>query len=346
MLLPLVPARADRPARRPQRGSHLKGKTGQTFWSWLMDPHSAEIRLILRKEAELEKKRLRTESPYDYTGTFSAQRAETRRHLLAEAEGMLRYALRLEPHQLEVERALAVVLDENQRPGAQAALERYLGDLVPGQAASSDVADVRNRLAQWYARQRRWEDAARQLRLALGVRVPDRKTRIEATLLLSSIYMNTGRLPEAIDLLRSANPAPSYTWGADYLTPFALAVAYDRDEQITRAHDVLERLASNQEALSHALMDQSSPPDRNPLIPTIETHYFRGLQYEALGFLPEARVEWVAYARTPGAPYRARALQHVADIDRMLKQAEAQGTPSKKPPPPPRHHPPVPRRRK
>jgi tetratricopeptide (TPR) repeat protein len=307
-------------AETAQRG-HLPGKGRQDFWLWLLDPHEAEIKLILRKVTE---NRTRASSmellPYDYGAQFSPARAELRAELLADAEAMLRYALELSPDDIDLKRELAIVTDENDRPSAQAALERYVRDEVQERVSP----DARVRLGRWYARQRRFADAIYQLRLALGGR-PEHRTRTQGVLLLSSILMHTGRLGEAIDLLRGhATSAAIGYYGWEPLTLFALAVAYDRDEQISQAHDVLSRIVSaGQDQLMNVLHDGNIPPNRNPLVPPIERHYFAALQYEALGYLPEARAEWQAYVRADDAPYRGRAQQHIDQIDRLLRAQTA-----------------------
>ena len=317
---PERPGRARRPEPRPVR-QPLPGKAGQAFWSWLLDPHEAEIKLILRKVTENRTRAASMELlPYDYGAQFSPARAEIRAELLADAEGMLRYGLELSPDNIDLKRELAIVADENERPGAQAALERYLADEVPERISP----DARVRLGRWYARQRRFGDALVQLRQALGGR-PEHRTRTQAVLLLSSILMHTGRLAEAIDLLRGhvASAAFGY-YGWEPLTLFALAVAYDRDEQISLAHEILTRIVSaGQDQLMNVLHDGNIPPNRNPLVPPIERHYFAALQYEALGFLPEARAEWQAYAVAEDAPYRDRAEQHVAHVDRLMRERRA-----------------------
>jgi hypothetical protein len=305
-------------AAEPRRS--LSGKTGQDFWGWLLDPHEAEVKVILRKVAENRNRAGSGEAqPYDYGAQFSPARAELRAALLADAESMLRYALRLAPDNIELKRELAVVTDENDRPVAQAALERYVADEVPERVSP----DARVRLGRWYARQRRFADAVGQLRAALGGR-PEYRARTQAVLLLSSVLMHTRQLPEAIDLLRghvASSGLGAYSW--EPMTLFALAVAYDRDEQISLAHEMLARIISQgngNDQLMNVLHDGNIPPNRNPLIPPVERHYFAALQYEALGYLPEARAEWQAYAAADDATYRARAEQHIAGVDRLLRE--------------------------
>lgn len=309
MRVPAVAA-ADRPAPR----SHLSGKERQDFWGWLIDPHRTEVDGILKIARDNWQQAAADSMDHD-AGSRSPARAERRRRLLADAEGMLRYALRLAPGRADVLRELALVQDENEVPAAQQSLERYLAAEIPERIS----AEPRVRLGRWYARQRRFGDATVQLRLALGSPGTDPGLRSQALHLLATVLMHSDRLAEAIDLLRSAtqtSPSPP--------TLFALAVAYDRDEQITRALETLESMrAMSTPAFADVLVQSEN---RRPVVfvPPWERHYYAALQYELLGFLPEARSEWQAYIRCDEAPYRERARQHLALVDRLaIEQAAA-----------------------
>ena len=99
---------------------------------------------------------------------------------------------------------------------------------------------------------------ARALREA-GAKVADVGCGLGAsTILMATVLMHSGRLAEAIDLLGSAVasiPMPPYGF-VDHATQFALAVAYDRDEQITLAHETLATMrAGNPEAFSAVLTE-------------------------------------------------------------------------------------------
>ena len=299
-------------------GGGLPGKEKRDFWDWLLAPHRAEVDLVKQKVAAnlaLAANQYASTVAFDVeTGKYLPERAALREQLLGETEAMLRYALRLAPGDMDVRLQLATVLDEEARPAAQAALERYLRDEDPERVSP----DARVRLARWYARQGRDGDAIVQLRLALGPNgIGEGPTQTVALVLLGELYMNDGRLAEAIDLLSSYTRGPQ----ASLLPAFTLAVAYDRDEQVTRAHDTIERMLANaprQDALYLVLHDEAGV--RIPMVPAHDLHYFAALQLELLGSLPEARTEWLAYARAPGAPYAARARQHLADVERMMRE--------------------------
>ncbi|HEU5058488.1 MAG TPA: hypothetical protein VFU21_18275 [Kofleriaceae bacterium] len=295
-------------------GSHLSGKQGQDFWGWLMDPHKTEVDAILRIARDNWQQAATDAGDHD-AGSRNPGRAERRRRLLSDAEGMLKYALRLAPGRADVLRELALVQDENDVPAAQGTLERYLAAEIPERVS----AEPRVRLGRWYARQRRFSDATVQLRLALGSPATDPALRSQALHLYATVLMHSDRLAEAIDLLKSA----TQTSPAAH-TLFALAVAYDRDEQITRALETLESMrAMSSPAFVDVLLQQEN---RRPVVfvPPWERHYYAALQYELLGFLPEARSEWQAYIRCDGAPYRERARQHLALVDRLAIERAAE----------------------
>jgi hypothetical protein len=108
---------------------------------------------------------------------------------------------------------------------------------------------------------------------------------------------------------------------------FALAVAYDRDEQITRAFEQLDRLQNSLQT-SYISSMQSYIDQMDPA-PSAEVHYYRGLLYESGGYFDEARAEWVLYADSE-ARYRDRALAHVAAIDKITGQMLEARKPGKK----------------
>jgi tetratricopeptide (TPR) repeat protein len=323
-------------SRAAARRVPLRGKDRQNFWSWLSDPHKAEVDQVLAHAMENRRQATSDGGAFDDSGAYQPGRAERRRRLLADAQGMLWYARRLAPARTDVLRELAIVADESDEPGAEKALERYLAQEVPERIS----ADARVRLGRWYARQRRFADATVQLRLALGSPATDLRARSQATILMATVLMHSGRLAEAIDLLGSAVasiPMPPYGF-VDHATQFALAVAYDRDEQITLAHETLATMrAGNPEAFSAVLTEFEGRGHPIAFVPPWERHYYAGLQFELLGHLAEARAEWLAYLRVDDAPYRGRVRQHLELVDRLIAEraAAARRAPKKVPAPPP-----------
>ncbi len=314
MLALVAPARADQPAQKPRPRLHAPA---QNFWEWLIDPHGREIRLILDKARHNRLRAAGSEYPeYDYQGFSETNRAIAEK-LLADARGMLRYGLTLEPDNPDLLLELGQVSDDLERNDeARAALTAYLENQLPDRI--DPVAHLR--LGRLLARQRDWDGAVVQLRRALagplsGLGQP------EAIRCLASVYMETGRMADAIDLLRTATSRPT---AVDPILELTLAVAYDRDEQVTRAHEVLQHLVANNNYPSGplSLLDrQHYGFTRGPLlfVPATDRDYYYALLYEVACNLSEARAEWRAYQRS-GARFHARAQAHVTAIDALLRR--------------------------
>lgn len=270
-------------------------KAGRTFWGWLADPHGVEIRVILDKVRE---NRDLARAQGRFTTTYQPAAAALRARALDDALGMLRYARRLEPENPDVLLALGEIAAERGQVGeAIGALDAYLA------AHEKTSPYVYTLLGRLYALQERWDDAEKALETALRGGNP------VATWRLGWIYMQRGRLADAIDLL-AHSPAAS--------TPqleLALAVAYDRDEQPARAAAAMSKITGNSSTAA-AMTDLDSGGELLLFTPAVDEHYCRAMLYEATGYLDDARAEWLAYSRAaPPAAYRARALDHLRAID-------------------------------
>jgi tetratricopeptide (TPR) repeat protein len=315
-----APAAADRVAD-VEDAAVTAAPAERDFWDWLLAPNAADISMILAKVSEL-RGRVASFQTYDGNGLYSASNAQGRHLALADAAGMLRYGLRLAPKNLELRRELALVLADAGDPGAEAALRDYIAAETPDRL----LGDVRVELALILARQGDYDAATSHLRMALGSGFADLRLRGTGIILLAELYMQTHRMAEAIDLLSSATqPAQAgygYLSAADLQIRFALAVAYDRDEQLSQAHAVLDQLSvAGADQLLYVLVDASQ--NSVPFVPLGEAPYFAALRDEALGHLSEARLEWLRYASDTAAPFRRRARDHVRAIDALLDQRAA-----------------------
>src|SRR5207237_953504 len=74
----------------------------------------------------------------------------------------------------------------------------------------------------------------------------------------------------------------------------ALAVAYDRDEQLSSAFQTLDHMQSALTSSYAAQLQQSIGTLQ--FVPAIDQRYWQALFYESAGFLAEARAEWLNYA--------------------------------------------------
>jgi tetratricopeptide (TPR) repeat protein len=311
------------------------------FWEQLITPNKKEVELILRHVTELQTTATQYGYGYGYGGTVdygidnhtSEEQRNQRLRRLEDAFGMLRYARReLDPSHPKVLYELGRAADEIERyDDALDALAAFL-EVADASRDSYRIGEAHLRIGRIHARYGDWDEAIDSFREAL-VR-PSGTLQTTVMLFLGGAYMQADRLDDAIDILsQAASGSPYAAYTGSQAPLFALAVAYDRDEQITRSHEVLEKVRVMDPNFSYVL----GYPDYNfstePLmVPPHELHYFRGLRFEATGMLDEARVEWLAYARAEdeGSRFRSRALEHVEAIDELqddrAKETETKST--------------------
>ena len=117
-----------------------------------------------------------------------------------------------------------------------------------------------------------------------------------AVVYLAQALVAAGRADRATTLLADAvDNLGRHYYGIEASTlVFALAVAYDQDEQLSKAYQTLDRLQNALSSGYAAQLQQSLA--RLELVPAIERHYWQGLLYESAGFDGEARAEWLDYA--------------------------------------------------
>lgn len=299
----------------PAARAQAEGDPG--FWAWLSGPEHPVIAVVIEAARENRSRAEAEFAPYDHTG-LDWSRAANRRALLEDSRRMLEHALALSPTEPALLRELGYVAGElGDAATARRALEAYLAAEAPERVPG----EVRLRLGRLCAAAGERERAVDLLRAAIGGRFEDEiRQRSHAVLALALLYMDGGQLSEAIDLLRAQVSSPlRYGYGETIMLQFALAVAYDRDEQITRAHHSLEQIQGlGEDSLATALVDSASQPVR--FVPAIDRHYFAALQYEAMGFLADARRAWQSYAAHEGARYRGRALAHIDAIDALARR--------------------------
>ncbi len=290
------PARPASPPRETERAD---------FWRELLEPHGDEVHVIVQKATQaLQSADTGLSGDYDPTG-------QERAHFYREVLGMLRYAHRLAPENLDVLRLLGQCADElGKTREALDALETAVRLVGVDKAG----VEVTGRLGAIYLRLGRGDDALRYLRAAQGPLVPARPITASTLVHLSNLLAARGKTGDAIDVLANAMPVnPPYYSTEMVLIAFALAVQYDRDEQRGAAFEVLDHM-QNQLTTSFGATVQNGLATMR-FAPAEDQHYYLGLLYEVMGNYTEARAEWMLYAASGDLPYRARALDHVAAID-------------------------------
>ena len=295
LVIPLG-ARAEPRAPRPPAVHH-------DVWRDMLWPHKDEVDQILQRvKVGMAQADLGLSGDDDPTG-------EERAQLYRKVYAMLRYAQRLAPDNTDVLRLLAQTSDELGKTNeALAALRAIVDQVGPDKAG----AEVDGMLGAIYLRLGKLDDAIYYLRLAQGpLGAPGSAQRLVH---LSIALALRGETSDAIDVLANAlPPTVSYYSNEVALASFALAVQYDRDEQRGAAFEVLDHLQT-------VLQGQYGAQLQNPLAamryaPAEDRYYFLALFYESMGNFAEARAQWALYAACPGAPYRARALDHIEEID-------------------------------
>ncbi|MCA9676051.1 MAG: hypothetical protein KC464_13515, partial [Myxococcales bacterium] len=280
------------------------------FWREVVEPHGDQIRVVLEKVDQIWNQVVSWQN-YD----AGDPTGELRQRVLDDAWGMLKYARRLDPTRRDVLERMGRIGEESGRTQAAIeALQAYVALLPPEE---DPPAEISLRLGRSMLRAGRAEDAMRHLRAAAS----PAGIGAQALAALGEALMQTGRTADAIDALSpNLGQQYSYYWQNETVQlAFTLAVAYDRDEQITAAFGVLEDMR-NQLATEYANRIQQSLAAL-PLVPARDREYFLALFYESEGYLQEARTEWLHYAEGgDGAPFRGRALDHVAAIDQLLAE--------------------------
>lgn len=281
------------------------------FWRNVIEPHADEVAKIVHNAG------LGMRYAEDALQTDAEWAVEQRMRYFRDAYGMLRYARRLSPENLEVLALLGRAADElGKTSAAIEALETHVNLTGPDKAR----ADVVGRLGAIYLRLGHRDAAIRWLRLAQG---PLRSDNVQALVHLANALAARGEITAAAGVLTNAMPAGGSSYYSQELTlaTFALAVIYDRDEQRAAAFEVLDRMKTT---LQHSF----GPQLQNALVgvrfaPAEDQHYYQALLYEVLDQYPEARASFALYAASGDPPWRARALEHVRAIDQLRRTSPA-----------------------
>jgi tetratricopeptide (TPR) repeat protein len=285
------------------------------FWRDMLAPHKDEVDMILLKARQaINTADMALYSDYDPTGL-------ERSRFYREVYGMLKYARKLAPDNIDVLRLLGQCADEHGKTR----------EAIEALQAAIDVAGMENagieatgRLGIIYLRLGKLEDAVRLLRAAQVPVSAGQPLTAQVAVHLSHALAARGQMSEAIDVLANNIP-PQLQYYPNELTlvSFALAVQYDRDEQRGAAFDILDKMENTLQGQLGAMVQNVLAGMR--FAPAEDRHYYYGMLYEASGHYIEARAEWALYAAAGDAPYRRRALEHIAAIDALRRAPRADG---------------------
>lgn len=292
------------PQADPDRGN---------FWRDMVAPHKDEVDMIVLKARQaLNTADMALYSDYDPTGL-------ERVRFYREVYGMLRYARRLAPDNLDVLRLLGQTADEHGK--TREAIEAFQTGIDIAGLENAGI-DITGRLGIIYLRLGKIDQAIRYLRAAQMPVSAGQPLTAQVLVHLSNALAVRGQMTDAIDVLANNLPnAVQYYPNELTLVSFALAVQYDRDEQRGAAFEVLDRMQNVLQGQLGAMVQNVLAGMR--FAPAEDRHYYYGLLYEAVGHYTEARAEWALYAAAGDQPYRRRALEHIAAIDAQRRAPSA-----------------------
>jgi tetratricopeptide (TPR) repeat protein len=305
LLISLVASRADAdrepepPAAPPTEGD---------FWRDVVEPHADEVKRIInaaRNGIRIADDALQSDAEWA---------VDQRMRYFQDAYGMLRYARKLSPDNVDVLSMLGRAADEiGKTRAAIEALEASIAVTGPDKASP----EVIGRLGSIYLRLGERDNAIRWLRLAQGPLKPESG---QALCHLANALAARGEVTAAVDTLVNAMPPQNLSFYSQEATlaAFTLAMIYDRDEQRSAAFEVLDRMKS---ALQHSFGTQvQNVIATMRFAPAEDQHYYQGLLYEAMDQYVEARASFALYAASGDTPWRARALDHIHAIDAERKK--------------------------
>jgi tetratricopeptide (TPR) repeat protein len=303
LALALAGTAAAQPAQRPG------------FWARAANPHAEEVAALLARGRQLRGQAQYQSEPFQ---------TPLRERLLAQALESYRRAMALAPDQADVALETADVAYEASDYAAAAAAYARVAELEP----SEQRMPVALRHGVALAHLGRLDEAQAVLERGQGWGSGSGATQLLWA--LGYVYMAEGRLDDALDAFARADAAQRASGNADPAPLLALAIAYDRDEQIGRALEVAEQARQLDPAFAFLMMAATTSQWQGTagfFAPASDRHYWFAFAYEALGQLPEARAEWRAYLASPSPTYRLRAQEHLRQVDAALAKRRPKGKP-------------------
>ena len=288
------------------------------FWGAVLAPHRVEVAELLDSG--------RQRVLQAHASTLGRGDPRYRAQRLREASAAAARIRALDPRAPALDLLLGLIADES---GRAATAERHLRAFAlrtdPGQRTEALLALGRIALAR--------HDAAAAIAPLRQAYAEQRNGRDRAVALtrLAQALDDSGDLDGAIALLAGAlerGMGPGEV--EDNAIWLALIAAYDRDEQVSAALELVDRMKS---ALGTEYLARLTVAiEELPPTPLAAAWYQRALAYETADQLVPARAAWTTYlGLAPAARYQARARAHVEAIDAILS---ARRTPAPRRPPP------------
>lgn len=258
--------------------------------------------------------------------TISQTRDRERRFAIADqAQALLEQAIRERPRDPAAHIVLAHVLvvadldhPERCRPRA---CERAIAELNEARkldVGGAEAEDIASDLGLVYSRTGAYEDALAEYDRALKLVETDRRPSQFEDYGRAILYGNSaetlmalGRLPEAIERYRQAEANSAVGEIEWELAEWGLGVALDRDEQLEKSRQAIQRALDFDPTMSHLTDDTVF------FEPAGDKHYYEALGHEVAGDRELALAAWRAFlSESPNSQYARRARAHLAELKR------------------------------
>ena len=258
--------------------------------------------------------------------SVSQIRDRDRRFAIADqAQALCEQAIRERPREAAPHIVLARILTvaDPQHPEAcrPKACERAITELKEARRLDGNGAEserIAAELGLVLSRLGAYEDALAEYDRALKLVDPERRPSVFEDYGRSVLFGNSaetlmalGRIPEAIERYRQAEAVATPGDIEWELAEWGLGVALDRDEQVDKSRQAVQRALDFDPTMS-VLAD-----DAVFFEPAGDKHYYEALGHEVAGDRELALAAWRAFLmEAPASPYARRARVHLAEIKR------------------------------
>jgi tetratricopeptide (TPR) repeat protein len=258
--------------------------------------------------------------------TIGQTRDRDRRFSLAEqAQGLCEQAVREHPKEAAPHIVLARVLTtaDPQHPELCRVkhCERAVAELREARKLDNNGAEAQRIAAELglvLSRLGAYEEALAEYDRAIKLVDPERRPSVFDDYGRSVLYGNSaetlmalGRLDDAIARYRRAESLSSPGETEWELAQWGLAVALDRDQQIEKARESVQRALDFDPTMSHLSEEFVF------FEPAGDKHYYEALGHQVAGDYELALASWRAFiADSPTSPYLPRARAHIAELKR------------------------------
>jgi tetratricopeptide (TPR) repeat protein len=258
--------------------------------------------------------------------TIGQTRDRDRRFSLAEqAQNLCEQAVREHPRDPAPHIVLARVLTtaDPQHPELCRAknCERAVAELKEARKLDNNGAEAQRIAAELglvLSRLGAYEEALAEYNRALKLVDPERRPSVFEDYGRAVLYGNSaetlmalGRIDQAIERYRRAESMSSPGETEWELAQWGLGVALDRDQQIEKARESVQRALDFDPTMSHLSEEFVF------FEPAGDKHYYEALGHQVAGDYELALASWRAFiAESPNSPYIARARAHIAELRR------------------------------